>query len=390
MKSSSKILIVIVLVVIAVGVVTFLNRLQRGRGELVKAVKRSRTPVHTLVLRPLDLAETVSHTGTLQADQDVLLTPEVAGKVIRVHKRLGDTCRRGEVLLQLDRESYQIALLDATAAQKQSAAQLKQARRELARAQKLRKRAVVTGELAERAETAVLTAEALAGRADATTRMARRNLRKTTVRCPFDGVVAQRLAQAGQTVAMSSPLARVVDSSHLKLQIQVSAADLARIKLGQQVSMADPSRPSLGCKGKVARLGVAADPVTHTFPVEVVVDPQDTTRVRAGQLVRASIRVALHRAVLAVPADAVTRSDQGVLVHLVRGRAARRQSVKLGPEVGRRVIVLDGLRAGDEVIVEGQVGLKQGAPVEPVQQAGPTSATSMGQTPGSKKTAAGD
>ena len=90
MKSSSRILILVVLVIVAVGVITFLNRLQKGRGELVKEIKRTRTPVHTLVLTPADLTEEVTHTGALQANRDVVLTPEVAGKVTRVHLELGD------------------------------------------------------------------------------------------------------------------------------------------------------------------------------------------------------------------------------------------------------------------------------------------------------------
>ena len=90
MKSSTPILILVVLLVLAVGVVTFLNRLEKGRGELVKELRRTRSPVHTVMVRPADLSEIVTHTGALQANRDVVLTPEVAGKVTRVHLELGD------------------------------------------------------------------------------------------------------------------------------------------------------------------------------------------------------------------------------------------------------------------------------------------------------------
>ena len=361
-----------VLVVVVVGVVTFLNRLEKGRGELVKEVTRTRSPVHTLVASPTTLSEIVTHTGALQANRDVVLTPEVAGKVIRTHKELGDRCRRGEILVQLDQEGYRIALQDAEAARRQSQAQLTQARRNLARAGKLAKQSAVAVETVERAETAVRTAEALGGRADAATNLARRNLRKTSVRCPFDGVVARRMVEQGQAVAQQTPLVRLVDNSRLKLQVKVSAADLARVRVGQQVWLADPSRPAERFSGKVSRLGVAADQVTHTFPVEVVVDGATTHKARTGQVVQASIRVALHQGVLAVPADAVVLEDGQPRVYLVRKRAARSVTVTLGPRIGRRVIVRQGIAAGDVIIVEGHHGLKPGASVEQVTGGGAT------------------
>ena len=376
MKSSSRILILVVLVVVVVGVVTFLNRLEKGRGELVKEVTRTRSPVHTLVASPTTLSEIVTHTGALQANRDVVLTPEVAGKVIRTHKELGDRCRRGEILVQLDQEGYRIALQDAEAARRQSQAQLTQARRNLARAGKLAKQSAVAVETVERAETAVRTAEALGGRADAATNLARRNLRKTSVRCPFDGVVARRLVEQGQAVAQQTPLARLVDNSRLKLQVKVSAADLARVRVGQPVTLADPSRPADSFGGKVSRLGVAADQVTHTFPVEVVVEGEASRKARTGQVVRASIQVALHRDVLAVPVDAVVQSAGGApRLYLMRKREALRVTVTLGPRIGRRVIVRAGVDSGDEVIIEGHHGLKPGAAVEKVSEGRPDGGT---------------
>ncbi len=370
MKSSTRILILVVLVVVAVGAITFFNRLEKGRGELVKEIKRTRTPVHTAVLAPADLSEEVTHTGALRANRDVMLTPEVAGKVTRVARQLGDRCARGAVLVQLDQETYRIAVLDAGAARQQAQAQLAQAERDLARAKRLQQRSAVAAETVERADTAVSTAKALAGRADAAARLARRNLRKTAVRCPFDGVVAERRVEQGQAVAQQTPLARLVDDSRLKLQIKVSAADLARVRVGQRVTMSDPARPILRFTGRVSRLGVAADRVTRTFPVEVVLESDATQKARTGQVVRAAIQVAQHKQVLAVPADAVIYEDGQARVYVVRQRKAQPVKVTVGPTIGQRVLLRQGVAAGDEVIVEGHHGLKVDAPVERISGGG--------------------
>lgn len=367
MKSGTKVVLVVVLLVAVVGGVTFYNRLKSSGGELVKKVKRASSPVQVVAPRPEDLVETVIYTGTLRAERDVILTPEVGGKIVRVSRELGDRCRRGELLVQLDSESFRIAMLSADAALKQARAQANQARRELARARKLKLRNALASQAVEQAETASLSADALTRRAEAALRMARRNVRETAVRCPFDGVLARRMVEQGQTVGPQTPLARLVDNRQLRLEAKVSAADLSRVAVGQQVTLADPATPRVRYPGKVARLGVAGDQVTHTFPVEVQVVPVGG-QPRPGQVMRATIAVARHPAALAVPAEAVVRDDGATWLVLAQQGKAHRIKVQLGPTIGARVIVRSGLKAGQPVIVEGQQGLKEGATVAAVSQ----------------------
>ena len=368
MKTGTRALLIIVVIVLAVGLITFFNRMKGGGGgELVKEVKRSRSPVTVQISRVMDLAETINHTDTVQAAKDVTLTAEVAGKVVKIHKDLGDRCSKGAVLLQLDGEAYKIAVMQAEAVFKRAMAQLEQRRLDLARADKLVKRSTIAAKTSEQARTGVQTALAGAKQAGAALRLAKRNLRLTRVTCPFTGEVAGRLVTAGQMVGNATPLARLVDTSRLKLTVKVPASDMARIHAGQPVAFSDPAISGSNFSGKVSRLGVAADQFTHTFPVEMAVSSKGSGAPRPGQVLRASITVATHAGALAVPDTAIIyRGKQEKTPHLAlaRGDNAHLISITLGPRVAGQVVVTSGLEADEQVIIVGQHGLTEGAPIE--------------------------
>lgn len=367
MKSGTRALLVIVGILVAIGAITFFNRMRAGDSGLVQAVKRTRSPVRVVQVKAADLIETISHTDALEAAHDVLLTAEVAGKVVRLNKDLGDRCKKGEALLQLDAEAYRIALLQSEAGLNQASVQLAQARRDSVRADKLVKRSTVAAQTAEKANTAVETSAAAVEQASAAVMLARRNLRLARVTCPFDGRVAERHITLGQMVGNTTPLARLVDSSRLKLTVKVPAADLARLKVGQEVRLDDPAQPdAVQVTGKVSRLGVAADQLTHTFPVEVSVQGGDAGGARPGQVLRATVVVASHAAAMAVPEDAVVFIGAEKAPHLVlaRGDKAHLTAVTLGPKVDAGRLIRSGLTVGDLVVVEGQHGLTTGTPIE--------------------------
>lgn len=80
-----------------------------------------------------------------------------------------------------------------------------------------------------------------------------RNLAETAIRCPFDGMVAQVSVELGQLVGQQTPVARLVGTDRLKLEVRVSAAELNRLRVGQPVELADPAQPGVRYRGEVAR-----------------------------------------------------------------------------------------------------------------------------------------
>ncbi len=369
MKTRAKVAVILVfpmLALVAIGALTYKNRAPMTKTDLIQEVVKSRHPVQVLTVQPRTLTEKLISTGVLKAEQDVILSAEVAGKVKKVFKSLGDSCKKGELLLRLDAEGYEIALAQAQAALKQSQIGLDHTGRDFKRMQALKQGAVVTAQQLDAAEGAKRSAGASVEQAEAALRFTKRNLRETSVRCPFTGFVAQRMVDKGQAVGPQTPLARLVDISRLKLVLSVTSGEISRLKIGQTVVLTDPALPGKSYNGDVSRVGVAADSITRNFPVEVLVDKQEDG-LRSGQVVHASLTLEEYRDALAVPVEAVMTAGKIKSVFVVSKDKAEKVAVSVGPQIDEKVIIASGLKAGDKVITVGGDDLEQGFLVEVVE-----------------------
>ncbi len=362
MKTGLIVTIVLVVVAGIGGTITYLNRAPERSDELVHEVDRARYPVRTMTVTPGTVSEKLERTGVLQANKDVVLTAEVAGRIVKVNKALGDECKKGETLLQLDREGYRIGLAQARAAVKQAEVAVDQAGRTMSRTEALKAQDVATEQQLDSAQGGLQGAQAALELAVAAQQAAARSLKETAVKCPFAGRLAERMVDLGQTVGPSIPLARLVNVDQLKLVMNVTASQLTRLEIGQRVFLSE-TESATRIIAEVSRLGVAADRLTRTFPVEIVTSGEEGL-LRPGQIVRAVCELATHKNVLVVPMEAVHIKDDASSVMVVDGDTARKISVQLGPRIDDDVIVTSGLAAGAEVIVVGYDEVKDGSPIQ--------------------------
>ena len=362
MKAGIIVTIVLVTVAGIGGTITYLNRAPERSDDLVHEVERTRYPVRTITLTPSTVSEKLTRTGVLQANTDVVLTSEVAGRIVKINKALGDECKKGETLLQLDREGYRIGLAQARAAVKQAQVAVDQAGRTMSRTEALKAQDVATEQQFDSAQGGLQGAQATLELAVAAQQAAARSLKGTAVKCPFAGRLAERMVDLGQTVGPSIPLARLVNVDQLKLVMNVTASQLTRLEIGQRVFLSE-TESATRIIAEVSRLGVAADRLTRTFPVEIVTSGEEGL-LRPGQIVRAVCELATHENVLVVPMEAVHIKGDASSVMVADGDTAREISVQLGPRIEDDVIVTSGLAAGAEVIVVGYDEVEDGSLIE--------------------------
>ena len=362
MKTGLIVTIVLVTVAGIGGTITYLNRAPATSDDLVHEVDRTRYPVRTIKVTPGTVSEKLERTGVLQGNTDVVLTAEVAGRIVKINKALGDECKKGETLLQLDREGYRIGLAQARAAVKQAEVAVDQAGRTMSRTEALKAQDVATEQQLDSAEGGLQGAQAALELAKAAQQAAARSLKETTIKCPFAGRLAERNVDLGQTVGPSVPLARLVNVDQLKLVMNVTASQLTRLKVGQRVFLSDPESTTR-IPAEVSRLGVAADRMTRTFPVEIVTSNSEGL-LRPGQIVRAVCELATHENVLVVPMEVVHTRDDASSVMVASGDAAKEVPVQLGPRIDDDVIVTTGLTPGAEVIVVGYDEVEDGSLIE--------------------------
>jgi RND family efflux transporter MFP subunit len=281
------------------------------------------------------------------------VSAEEAGTVYAIPHDKGDRVARGDVLVELDRRLL--------------AAEMAAARDDLALRAHTAENTVALFEAGKVSETEKLSAEAARSQAEAAHRIATLRWERAAVKAPFAGVVTDRYAEPGQLVAPGMPVARVIDPYVLKLAGTVSEREVAWLSEGATATVVLEGMNGR-VAGEVAWVGFEADPVSGKFKVEVHVDNADLA-LRAGVVARARIHKLTHENALAVPRDAVMHTGEGVAVYVIEGDRAALRRISLGPDQGLMVVVADGLRAGERVVVRGHRDLVDGALVSVTEQA---------------------
>jgi RND family efflux transporter MFP subunit len=175
-----------------------------------------------------------SASAEVLALNQAVIAAEITGVIQQVHADVGATVSKGDLLLEIDPTDYQLALQQAEAGLATSKAQKAQADVRLQRAQTLTEGNYLSADELLARETEAQVASAQIQLQQAAVAIARRNLEKSRILAPFNGVVAQRFAQVGSFVSLGSPLLQLTENDRFELQAEIPdelADSLARADL---------------------------------------------------------------------------------------------------------------------------------------------------------------
>jgi RND family efflux transporter MFP subunit len=302
------------------------------------------------------------------AERSARLSPRVDGLVARVLVDAGDRVEAGATLLELDAELAGLALRRARAGTAQARAQLEESRRLAEEAQRLAAdRHIAQTEVATR-QAAVTLADAALGAATAAEREQAELVGRHRLTAPFAGVVAERLTEAGEWVARGTPVLTLVATDKLRLDVQAPQERYAEVAEGAAVEVRPDARPELVLDGRVQAKVPVGDGSSRGFLVRILVDDVGEKLLPGSS---ASVRIDLPAAAgssVLVPADALLRypdGGNGVFVAVAADGALRAQQrrIEIGRELGGRIEVRSGVVAGEQVVVRGNEGLRDGQAV---------------------------
>lgn len=298
--------------------------------------------VEVLAVSGEEFTDGVTVTGSVEADRDVIVSAEEGGVVREILVPKGSRVSEGQAIIRIDDR-----LLQAQYDQMNAEARL--AEETWQRQKKLWEEDSIGSELA------YLQAKYRAETAEANARLARTRLDRTTVRAPIGGIVDDRMIEVGTTVAVGSPVVRIIDADPLKVTAGVPERYAGDVRTG---SAADVTFESGDVRsGRTTFVGTAVNEQNRTFDVEIQV-PNPDARLKPGMVATVQLRRGVEREAILVPRDAVLRGEDGYIVYVVTdgptGPVAEARLVRTGPGAAGRVVVEDGLSAGDRVIVVGQ------------------------------------
>jgi RND family efflux transporter MFP subunit len=333
-----------------------------------------------------------------------VLAMKVPGRLAELRVDLGTRVRRGEVVARLDPTDFQLRLEQAQAALEQARARLglppqgtddrldpadtaivRQARAVLDEARLTRDRmarlweqqliaraqldaAVAAEQVADgRYQDAieeVRNRQALLAQRRTELKLARQALADTVLAAPVDGVIRERRAAVGEFLAAGVPIATLVRIHPLRLVLAVPERAAADVRVGQEVQVTVEGDPTV-YRGRVARLSPAIHEQSRTLTVEAEV-PNERGRLRPGAFARARIVLGAAEPAVFVPASAiVTFAGVEKVLTVADGRIVERR-VATGRRERDRVEILEGLGAGEPVVVEpGNLAAGQPVTVRP-------------------------
>ena len=322
--------------------------------------------VRTATVQPRDLDQQLVLTGTLRPRAQVQVVAEVSGRLLRIARDEGARVAAGELLAQIDPTDYQLGGQRAAAALAVAQANRAHAQVEKDRADNLVKTGGITDKDHLAAQVGLQVADASLAQAKAESSIAGQQLARATVRAPFAGRVARRLADPGAMLAAGTPLFTLVDDGVLEFRAPVPSSQYGSLAVGAPVDVTVDSRPGLTARGRVARVAPLVDERTRSF--EVVVEVPGGADLVGGLFARAAVRLGQVKSALVVPPAALLRdgaTPEEAQVFVVQQGKAERRTVAVGVEQADAVQVKNGVAAGDVVVLDPPNALAPGTAVRP-------------------------
>ena len=308
--------------------------------------------VSVVQLTPEAFTEELVLAGRIEPWVEVDVSTELGGTVEEVNFDKGQYVRSGRVLTRIgsdlraaELEAAEADLLDAEA-QFNKTSNL------------LEKQAVTRQEL--------VSATSRYKMAQARAQQAKIRLERSILKAPISGVAISRHVEPGEVVLPGAAITTLHDVRRLKVTTGVPENDISYFKVGGQATVTVDAYPGREFEGRIHYLGPAASETNRSFPVEVAL-ANEANELRPGMIARVSLVKDTYPDALVVPRDALLERDEGSAVFVVEDGRARQRQVVTGPSEANRVVILEGLAAGEELVLTGQRNLVDGQLVRIVE-----------------------
>jgi membrane fusion protein (multidrug efflux system) len=286
-----------------------------------------------------EIAQTLPALGVLRAEEELVLKPEIAGRVVRIGFTEGASVKAGQLLVQLDDIALNASVAEAKASRDLAISDAR-------RAQELFAQDLLARSEMERLQSQVASLEANLAKVRAQQVQAR-------LVAPFDGVVGLRQFSLGELVQPGQELVSLVSLSALKVDVPIAESDARLLKAGQAVEVMLPALDNLSVQGIVQAVEPRLAAGSRALNVRVRLNNRDG-RLQPGMTARVNVAVAKAEPALWLPAQAVVARAGRFVVFRITEEQAVAVNVETGARLNGQVQILSGLQAGDVVVISGQ------------------------------------
>lgn len=334
------------LVVVSIGVV-----LANNKAKIDKAAKPVKTnpviPVKVYEVKMDSFNTSFTINGATIPAREVKIASEVQGKLISLYIKNGDVVRAGQTIAVLDASVYSVQLSSIEAS-------IAKAKLDLDRYTNLIAMGGATPMQAESVQLQIKSYEAQK-------RQVLEQMSHMQIRAPFSGKVENVTVELGSFVTYGTILGQLIDNSSLKINVYLSEQEALKTRTGQAVTISSVVLPQPKT-GKITMISDKAD-AAGKFLAEVTFSNNDKEKLKAGILADVHFTMAEVETGLSIPVSALLASAKEARVFVVKGNKTEQRSIKTGIVLANKVQVLEGLQAGEQVVISGQMNLENGTAI---------------------------
>ncbi|HEX8503894.1 MAG TPA: efflux RND transporter periplasmic adaptor subunit [Hymenobacter sp.] len=310
-----------------------------------------RLPVQVYVVAATSLADEVAATGSVLAEESVVIKSELSGKITSLNIKEGQSVSKGQLLFSINADEAQAAI------------QKQEYNIRLFRDQERRQRTLLDKEYISAQEYETSNNQLLTAQADL--RALRASLAKAYVRAPFAGVLGLTTATVGTYVSPGAEITTLSRVRPVKIDFAVPGRFAANVRVGDVVSVLDETT-NKNYDAKVYAIDPQIDPVSRTQPVRARY-ANTNNELRPGAFVRVNLQLGETNSALQVPTESVIPEASGYSVYTVKNNKMVPKKVKIGIRSDKVIQITDGLAVGDTVIRTGILQVKPGDAVRVVK-----------------------
>jgi RND family efflux transporter MFP subunit len=351
-RKSHLIVIVALIAVCVFTVFKLVSNKQKFESEVEFAKRQiDKIPVAIDTVSKGIFSENVVATGTLEAADFLTLVSETQGRIIKIYKEKGDRVSVGDVIAKVDDEVISANVLTAEA-------NYLQFQKDVERLTRLSQENAVTKRDLEQTTIGLK-------KANADLINARKALNNTSIKAPISGYINNDFITVGQFLGGGSPVCEIVNNNTLKLNVKVSEREVYKIKIGQGVSVSLSVFPNKKFTGKITAIAEKAD-ASMKFNVEITLNNSGSV-LKSGLYAEAELPVKNSETII-IDKVAIVGSMENPEVFVNQNGKAVKRTLVIGQSNNKKVEVLSGLSEGEQVIVSGQLNLKDGDEVNVIQK----------------------
>lgn len=325
--------------------------------EAIAKMQQPAQTVATMTAKREVWQPTLSAIGSLRAVQGVDVTTEVGGLVQKIDFNSGDHVQAGDLLVQLRVSADKAALQGLEAA-------AKLAKLNYERDQTLIKKHAISASQLQQDRSKLESAQAAVAQQKA-------DIAKKTINAPFSGELGVRQVDLGEYVSPGTTVVTLQSLHPLYVEFSLPQGDIDKVRNGQEVVVTVDAYPGMRFMGKVNAVEPKVNRATRNFNVQATI-PNKDERLRPGMFANVGVLLPEQPHYVTLPRTAVAYNPYGDYVYVIektrdkQGNTvlkAQQHVVKTGPTRGDQVAILKGVKAGQQVVVAGQIKLRDGSPV---------------------------